>query len=310
MIRALAIILAALPASAQALELDLPGNARLVYERVTGPDSYAFPTGPFDSGHQPSEQATGNVSRQVFRIDTQGTTTLQLFAPLRDQITSGGSETVLECATDQCGGFDFRFQTEVVAAPDMHVDLTDYRFLSARHTEDGVTEYLSLLVSRSDRAGYIQMIRVSPSKIRPITFSEPAIIRDPVVRHPEPFPGLALEVSGFTILSDLTFKTGSATLGDEPFASLDALAVFLAANPGSRVALVGHTDAEGSLKNNIALSKRRAGSVKERLVGEYGIDPGQLAAEGMGYLSPVASNLTAEGREANRRVEAVLLNIE
>jgi len=30
----------------------------------------------------------------------------------------------------------------------------------------------------------------------------------------------------------------------------------------------------------------------------------------MGYLSPIASNLTAAGRDTNRRVEAVLLNSE
>ena len=34
---------------------------------------------------------------------------------------------------------------------------------------------------------------------------------------------------------------------------------------------------------------------------------GQLEAEGMGYLSPLATNLTAEGRERNRRVEVIFL---
>jgi OOP family OmpA-OmpF porin len=74
------------------------------------------------------------------------------------------------------------------------------------------------------------------------------------------------------------------------------------------VALVGHTDAQGTLDNNIALSKKRATSVLNRLVEKHGVDANQLTAEGMGYLSPIASNLSAEGREANRRVEAVLLN--
>ena len=38
-----------------------------------------------------------------------------------------------------------------------------------------------------------------------------------------------------------------------------------------------------------------------------GIPAGQLGAQGAGYLSPVASNLTPEGREENRRIEAILL---
>ncbi len=64
------------------------------------------------------------------------------------------------------------------------------------------------------------------------------------------------------------------------------------------------------LDANIALSKRRAGTVRDRLVNEYGVPPGRVAAEGMGYLAPVASNLTPEGRERNRRVEALLLPVE
>jgi outer membrane protein OmpA-like peptidoglycan-associated protein len=35
----------------------------------------------------------------------------------------------------------------------------------------------------------------------------------------------------------------------------------------------------------------------------------QLKAEGVGYLAPIASNLTEAGRQANRRVEVVLLSI-
>ena len=48
----------------------------------------------------------------------------------------------------------------------------------------------------------------------------------------------------------------------------------------------------------------------ERLVSAHGVPRAQLDAEGMGYLSPIAPNLDAAGREANRRVEAVLLNSE
>jgi OOP family OmpA-OmpF porin len=41
-----------------------------------------------------------------------------------------------------------------------------------------------------------------------------------------------------------------------------------------------------------------------------GVSEAQVASDGVGYLSPVASNLTAAGREANRRVEAVLISTE
>jgi outer membrane protein OmpA-like peptidoglycan-associated protein len=35
-----------------------------------------------------------------------------------------------------------------------------------------------------------------------------------------------------------------------------------------------------------------------------------VQAEGVGYLSPRASNLTDEGRATNRRVEVMLVNTE
>ena len=71
--------------------------------------------------------------------------------------------------------------------------------------------------------------------------------------------------------------------------------------------LVGHTDSVGLLEPNIALSRSRAESVRQRLINQYGVPEDRIDAHGMGYLAPIATNLTAQGREANRRVEAVLL---
>jgi OOP family OmpA-OmpF porin len=74
--------------------------------------------------------------------------------------------------------------------------------------------------------------------------------------------------------------------------------------------LVGHTDATGGLEINISVSRRRAASVVERLVAAYNVPRAQIAAEGVGYLAPRATNLTDAGRTANRRVEAVLVGAE
>ena len=71
--------------------------------------------------------------------------------------------------------------------------------------------------------------------------------------------------------------------------------------------LVGHTDTVGSLDANIALSRRRAEAVRARLVEAHGVDGARIDARGVGYLAPAVANDSDEGREANRRVEAVLL---
>ena len=43
---------------------------------------------------------------------------------------------------------------------------------------------------------------------------------------------------------------------------------------------------------------------------DKGVPGARISSDGVGYLAPVASNLTDAGREANRRVEAMLLPVE
>ncbi|MCV6612909.1 MAG: OmpA family protein, partial [Amphritea sp.] len=177
---------------------------------------------------------------------------------------------LFECDTQQCGGYDFRFETEVLQAPAMHVDLGDYRFISAQKGDD---EHLSLLVSRSANAGFVQMIWVHTS-IRDQAGqavqgpSASAAVREGVASSEASVPQLdhaegtvrVLQTAGHVVLDDLAFETGSADLGAGPYKSLLQLSAFLNANAGKRVALVGHTDAVGTLERNINLSKRRAAS--------------------------------------------------
>lgn len=299
---------------AAAIVLDLPAGSQNTTETVTTLDSYRLPTAPWDGAAVPAKRIEGQISRQAFRMGGPGVTTLQILAPLRQQIADQGYEILFECAATACGGFDFRFDTEVLSGPAMYVDLTDYRFLAAASPDQ--TEHVSLLVSRSATAGFVQIIRVTApgsdpapqigtSAEQPTTTGTPTAPRVAPVAPEE--IATPLDSDGHVILTDLIFDTGSSSLGSGSFASLEALAAYLSASPDRRIALVGHTDATGSLQTNIALSRRRAGSVKERLVSTYNIAAGRLDAEGMGYLAPIASNLTDTGREANRRVEAVLL---
>ncbi len=314
---ALGLALAGDPA--RAVDLTLPSNARLTAERISGPDSYRLPTGPFADGQMQAITAEGQVAIRAWRIDAQGITSLQLLAPLRDQVTDAGYETLYECAAADCGGFDFRFALDVVPAPDMYVDLFDFRFLAARHTDsDGRQSHAALLTSRTATSGYVQVVQIVPPDQPPpgSTRGErpalsPADTPAPDKPPATPLPlAMALERDGFAVLSDLAFETGSSALGRGDFASLAALAEYLLADPARQVALVGHTDAVGGLDGNIVLSKRRAMSVRERLATEFAVPRAQMVAEGIGYLSPITTNLTPEGREANRRVEAVLLNAD
>ena len=318
MIRAsvLSLLLMACPVAVAAL--DMPQGARLLYERNSALDSYALPRAPFDGETVPAQVFEGAVERRTWRIESGSRTLLQLLAPLRDQLVIGGFDILFECRARACGGFDFRFGTEVAPAPHMHVDIGNFRFLSAVRNGD---EAISLLVSRGGSGAYIQQIHLRPGEVTggEANATDAALAPDrPTATGPEAAEqdGLAgalidaLLSDGHVILDDLEFDTGANALGPGAYDSLSRIAAFLISHPAYRVVLVGHTDSTGALGTNIALSKRRAETVRDRLVSAYGVPSGRVAAEGMGYLSPVASNLTPEGRERNRRVEALLLPVQ
>ena len=119
--------------------------------------------------------------------------------------------------------------------------------------------------------------------------------------------GEGLAKRGSVALDDLIFASSAADLEAGEYASLEALAAFLRANPDSKVVLVGHTDASGGLEGNIALSRERAASVRAAMINSYDIPSDQISANGVGYLAPRDNNLTDQGRTRNRRVEVMLL---
>jgi OmpA-OmpF porin, OOP family len=108
-------------------------------------------------------------------------------------------------------------------------------------------------------------------------------------------------------IGDVLFATGKADLSANADKSVAKLAEFLKKNPNRNVLIEGHTDSVGQDDYNLALSQKRADSVKAKLVGE-GIEAGRITTVGYGKKFPVASNDTKSGKAQNRRVDVVILN--
>jgi len=106
-------------------------------------------------------------------------------------------------------------------------------------------------------------------------------------------------------LYGIYFDTGKSEIKAESESSLKEIAKMLKQNAKMKLFVVGHTDNVGSIGANIALSKARAEAVVRAMTAKYGVGAGQLAAHGVGSLSPVAPSTTEEGRARNRRVELV-----
>lgn len=108
-------------------------------------------------------------------------------------------------------------------------------------------------------------------------------------------------------IGDVLFATGKADLSASAKKSVGTLAEFLQENPNRNVLIEGHTDSVGADDYNLALSQRRADSVKDDLL-ENAIYAGRITAVGYGKKFPVASNDTKAGKAQNRRVDVVILN--
>lgn len=300
---------AAMPAFGQVLVLDFPAPATRTFAFTEALSSYNLPIGPFKEGAMQATLVEGALQQTAWSLQAKDLTTLQILAPLRDQLTGAGYDILYECETVACGGFDFRFGTDIAAEPAMHVDLGDFRYLAARRTGPDGPRHVAMIVSRSSAFGFVQLTEVGPAKSGPALVAAPA---DPIPDAPAPVAdasplGDGLAKQGSVALDDLIFASGAADLDPGEYASLEALAAYLRANPDQRVALVGHTDASGALAGNIALSKQRAESVRGWMIDSYAIASDQIIAEGVGYLAPRDSNLTDTGRTRNRRVEVMLL---
>lgn len=303
---AIALLMAGVASTVQAEVLEFPASAILVAQRSAENGQARFAVGPFADNAVEFATVEGTRQSQVWKIRQPSLSTGQIAASLRRQLLEKGYEIVLDCKDAECGGFDFRYALDLVAEPVMHVDLGNFQFITARR--DDPTDFLSLMISRTTTGGLVQLdyLGEAAAEAAPVVVATP---KEPEGAEPALAAGdvgAALETLGRLSLEDLSFATGSSDLSEGEYTSLAQLATYLLANPDMTVALVGHTDAEGSIAGNLALSKRRAASVLERLASVYGVPRRQMEADGVGYLAPRASNLTEDGRRKNRRVEVVL----
>ena len=295
------------PAIGQA---SLPDEFREVYRESVSADTARIPIGPYGDGNVPMQIVDGMIENVVLRVEGD-LSTLDLMREVAIHLESLGYSDVFDCDDRECGGFDFISQLDIVGVPDMYVDIGNFRYLATTRVSDETASFAAVIVSRSLNAGYIQ-ITAAEETIHSLEIASAADRTDGQVdgRSGNTPPGLLTDqllADGHAVFQTLEFATGSLSLANEASHELLELAEFLRSNPNYLVVLVGHTDTEGDLESNVELSMKRAEAVQELLVQQFQVDPEQLMAEGIGFLSPRASNADEEGRARNRRVEAILV---
>jgi outer membrane protein OmpA-like peptidoglycan-associated protein len=105
---------------------------------------------------------------------------------------------------------------------------------------------------------------------------------------------------------NITFATDSADLNAGFFEVLDSVSLVVNEFEQTVIEVAGHTDSTGSEAYTQALSERRAAAVARYLM-SHDVRSDRIIEVGMGELRPIATNDTADGRQANRRVELTLV---
>jgi OOP family OmpA-OmpF porin len=109
-------------------------------------------------------------------------------------------------------------------------------------------------------------------------------------------------------LKDIYFEFDKTELLPRSFVELKKLVRILKDNPAMHIVIIGHTDAIGTDEYNQKLSEDRARAVLVYLV-QNGIPAQRLDSRGKGSLLPVASNDNDDGRQLNRRVEFLVVQM-
>jgi len=305
-------------------------GAEVVAAKDTDFDALTVPLGPAYRDEnkvmrfKASEEVEGKVTWRLYRVP-KGKSVLQVYRNHERALKQRGFEPLFSCTGNRGCGFFFR-QTLKLGALREYAGVSkeeSYRFLAARAAHDKGQTYVLLAVYEHsfdlirDLYGRtlvdLRVVDVAPLKDEITTVAKPTgkggKEATAPVTEPLPFTSQDLATSiakeGRAAVNQIYFETDSAVIKPESRPALEAIAQLLRDNPGLKVLLVGHTDNRGGLQYNMDLSNRRATAVRDALVKHYGIAPARLGAAGVGFLAPVATNTTPEGRAKNRRVELV-----
>lgn len=276
---------------------DYPGIGRFSGSVITGYqlkdfDATRLQAGAFKDG-KPIDQRRleGRITRIAYRT-SPGPSIVEVSRNFETQLQKAGFEVLLTCDTDDCGGIPFTEALDTLPVPQMWVDGFNYHYVAARKSEPGREVYASVLTSENNKEIYTMLV-----------VAEVGAMQNKMVDAAAMAKGLGEK--GHIALYGIYFDTDKAIIKPESKPTLDEIARLLRGQPQLNVVIVGHTDSQGAYDYNMDLSRRRAEAVAAELAGSYQIARTRLRTAGVGFLAPVGSNATDDGRASNRRVELV-----
>ena len=253
----------------------------------------------------------GKYSRYIYTYPKERTA-IEVMRNYQAAMKKAGLNTIYSCEKTACGqnfgdlmldyvalgGFRGEGSSDFFAAPFNYGRLEPRYLLASVKRSDGSLVYAGLyIVTPTDNQfGAVYMQIVEPKAMETDKVSVNLNAND---------MSKGLVADGKIALYGLYFDTDKADIKAESKPQLAEIAALLQKDAALKVYIVGHTDNQGQLARNIALSQQRADAVVKALVKDYKINAARLSAKGVASFSPVASNESDAGKAKNRRVELV-----
>jgi OOP family OmpA-OmpF porin len=117
---------------------------------------------------------------------------------------------------------------------------------------------------------------------------------------------LAAPPERLCITLKVEFATDSAVIQTRYNDEVNTVGEYMKKYPTTTAVIEGHTDNVGSAELNMKLSQKRAENVVNYLAENFGIERNRLSAKGYGSTRRIAYNNTPDGRQKNRRINAVI----
>lgn len=105
---------------------------------------------------------------------------------------------------------------------------------------------------------------------------------------------------------NVEYDTNSTEISPRFTSEIAKVGDYMKKYPTTTALIEGHTDNVGGFDLNMKLSQKRAENVVNYLVTNFGIERSRLTAKGYGYTRRIAYNNTPEGRQKNRRINAII----
>jgi flagellar motor protein MotB len=235
-----------------------------------------------------SQTLEGKLTRIIYWMPSNRSP-LEVFRNFETALTKAGFTSLFNCKGNECGPLNGYLHNQWKMGG-VYSNDPDQRYTAAKLSRPEGDVYVALHVD--PRFILLAVIEMKSMQTGLVTVDAAAMAGD-------------ISRSGHVAVYGIYFDFNKADMKPQSEPAIKQIATLLKQDPKLKLHVVGHTDSVGDLKSNMDLSRRRADAVVKEVTTKHGIAAARLRADGVGPLSPVASNKTEDGRAKNRRVELV-----